>query len=88
MFSRLQAFLVFFLYPGATFKGLGQIFNIKLEKHNISKYKTQISSIRKKISNGTEETETSSTSDIVIELCSNNDKWVISGVTLFYSIIL
>lgn len=86
MFSWLQAFLVFFLYPGATFKGLGQIFNIKLEKHNICKYKTQISSIRKKISNGTEETETSS--DIVIELCSNNDKWVIGGVTLFYSIIL
>lgn len=35
MFSGLQAFLIFFLYLGATFKALGQIFTVKLEKHNI-----------------------------------------------------
>lgn len=58
-----QAFLVFFLYPGATFKALGQIFNIKLEKNNKYKYKTQLSSIliRKMISEGTKKTETSTT---------------------------
>lgn len=40
------------------------------------------------ISKGTEEIEGSSTSDTEIDLCSNNEKLVVSTVSLFYSIIL
>lgn len=40
------------------------------------------------ISKGTEELEGSGTSDTEIDLCSNNEKWVVSTVSLFYSIIL